>query len=36
MKLFGFKIQQNRTINEDFDLFEGGGEEAVNAGGPHL
>ena len=36
MELFGFKFQQKRTINEAFALFEGGGEEAVNAGGPHL
>ena len=25
MKLLGFKFQQNRTINEKFDFFEGGG-----------
>ena len=24
MKLFGFKFQQNRTINEEFDFFEEG------------
>ena len=27
MKTFGFKFQTNRTINEEFELFEGGGED---------
>ena len=24
MEMFGFKFQQNRNINEEFDFFEGG------------
>ena len=32
MKLLSFKFQQNHTIIENFDFFEGGGEK----GGPHL
>ena len=26
MKMFCFKFQQNRTINEEFDIFEGEGQ----------
>ena len=29
MKLLGLKFQQNRTINEEFDFFEGGGGEGA-------
>ena len=33
MKMFSFKFQQNRTIDDEFGVFEGGGGEGK---GPRL
>jgi len=36
MKMFRFKFQRNRTINEELDFWKGGGGGEARQGDPHL